>query len=105
MYSLSKSDDPYEIDLDRCIEIIKIKRQIDEEKMRLRLQFPRTIGESEGCAITANIGRYGPYLSFKSQNYKIPKGVDPLVLTVEEAKDIIFEAEPKKTKSRKKKAE
>ena len=104
-YSLSKSDDPYEIDLDRCIEIIKIKRQIDEEKMRLRLQFPRTIGESEGCAITANIGRYGPYLSFKSQNYKIPKGVDPLVLTVEEAKDIIFEAEPKKTKGRKKKAE
>lgn len=46
-------------------------------------------------------GRFGPYISFKKKNYKIPKGMDPKTLTVDQCVEIINT--PKKTRSRQKK--
>ena len=34
-------------------------------------------------------GRYGPYISYKKSNYKIPKKQDPAALTLEECMTII----------------
>ncbi len=104
-YSLSKNDDPYEITLERCIEIIKIKRQIESEKERYRAQFPHSIGLHDGYMISSNMGRYGPYLSYRSENFRLPKTLDPIDITIEEALEVILNAEPKKPRGRKKKSE
>lgn len=103
-FSLSKSDDPYEIGIDRCIEIIKIKREIEQEKIRLQQNFPHEIGLHDGQPVVSNMGRYGAYLSYRNENFRLPKGTDPLNITIEEAWNIIVEAGTKKTRGKKKKS-
>ncbi len=104
-YSLSKNDDPYEVNLDRCIEIIKNKRIAEAEKERLRELYPHEIGEYEGDVISSNIGRYGPYLTYRNENFRLPKNANPLAMSLEEAMEIIANAGSKKPRGRKKKAE
>jgi len=88
-YSLGKGDDPYEVTLERCLEIVKAKQEADAEKERLKKIYPVNVGEIEGEPVTANIGRFGPYLTFKKKNYRIPKGTDPLQLDLNAAKKIM----------------
>ena len=38
-------------------------------------------------------GRYGPYISFKKKNYRIPKSRKPEELTLEECREIIDKAD------------
>ncbi len=87
-YSLAKTDDPLEIMVDRAVELIQEKRKKEEEKT-IR-EFP----EKEGLKILN--GRYGPYLTYQKQNFKIPKGKDPGKLTLEDCLKIIHESEPSK---------
>ena len=47
-------------------------------------------------------GRYGPYISHKKKNYKIPKDQDPKTLTLDDCLKIIQEAPKKKTRRKKK---
>jgi len=49
-------------------------------------------------------GRYGPYIKKGKENFKIPKGTDPLTLTEADCEKIIAEAPPKKAFKSKKKA-
>lgn len=100
-YSLSKSDDPYEVSLERCIEIIDSKRRAEEEKERLRALFPHEIGTLEGEVIMSNIGRYGPYLTYKGSNYRLPKTADPMTVSLEEAAEIISSTSDKPARGRK----
>lgn len=88
-YSLTKNDDPYTIGLERCLEIVKNKQQADEEKERLRKIFPKKVGTIEEEDVVANIGHYGPYLTFRKKNYRIPKGTDAQKITLDEAKKIM----------------
>ena len=67
-------DDPLTIDIQRAIELIKIKQKEDRE--RLILDFP-----GDPLVQVLN-GRYGPFiqvspLNGKKVNVKIPKDVDP----------------------------
>jgi len=80
-YSLKKEDDPYEITLERAIELIEEKKKIVKEA------FSRTLEEIPGLKILK--GRYGPYISFEKKNYRIPKTSDPETITAEECKLII----------------
>ena len=92
-YSLKKGeDDPYSITPERAIEVILEKADSDKKK----------IIKDFGDIMLLN-GRYGPYISFKKENYKIPKGKDPKALTLEECRTIIAETQPSKSKSKKKK--
>ena len=50
------------------------------------------------------MGRYGAYLSYRNENFRLPKGTDPLNITIEEAWNIIVEAGTKKTRGKKKKS-
>ena len=65
-YSLRKGDDPYTIELDRAIEIIQEKREKDSNKVILQFE--------EDKELSVLNGRWGPYISYKKENFKIPKG-------------------------------
>jgi DNA topoisomerase-1 len=80
-YSLSNTDDPYTISLERAIEIILAKRS--EQENRNIKQF------DEEPELLILKGRYGPYISFKKKNYRIPKSSKPEELTLEECREII----------------
>jgi DNA topoisomerase-1 len=96
-YSLAKTDDPMTIVLERAIELITEKRKKESEKT-IR-EFP------ENLEMKLLNGRYGAYISYKKQNYKIPKSKDPKELTLEDCLTIVKETEPSKPgrTSRKKK--
>ena len=59
-----------------------------EDALKL-FDLPRIVGESEGQQISAAIGRFGPYLKYGSLFVSIPKDLDPLTITLEEAEDLI----------------
>ncbi|MDR2836000.1 MAG: type I DNA topoisomerase [Bacteroidales bacterium] len=86
-YSLAKQDDPYTIVAERAIEII-------EQKKLQKLQVGRTFEEMEGLKILS--GKFGPYISYGGKNYKIPKGNNPDIITLEECKKIIENKDKKK---------
>ena len=81
--------------LDDAIELIKVNEA--EKANREIHEF-----EHKGNALMVLNGRYGPYISFKKKNFKIPKDTDPKALTLEKCLEII-ESAPKKTTRRKKK--
>ncbi len=97
-YSLSKNDDPYSIELPRAIEVITTKRSSMEEKERMKALFPKELGKFESEPVVANIGKYGPYLTYKEKNYRLPKEIaNPSELRIEEAIAIIRATDQKKT--------
>jgi DNA topoisomerase-1 len=91
-YSLRKGDDPYTVDLDHAIEIIEEKREKDSNKVILQYENDKELSVLNG--------RWGPYISYKKDNFKIPRGTDPKTLTYDECMKIIHEA-PVKTKKKK----
>ena len=97
-YSMSKSDDPYTATLERCIDIISVKRKAEQEKEALRKLFPHEVGQHDGETILSNMGRFGAYLSFKGENYRLDKAIDPLTITVDQALEVINKAAKKKKK-------
>jgi DNA topoisomerase I len=84
-YSLPKTDDPMEVTAERAVEIIEAKRE--EEKNRV-IQILGENGE-----IQVLNGRFGAYFTRDKINYKIPKGTDPTLLTLEKCLELI-EAQP-----------
>ena len=99
-YSLGKNDDPYEVTLERCIEIIRIKRDAEEKKEELKKNFPHEIGTHDGEVVTSNIGRFGPYLTYKGENFRLAKDIDPLKLTLDEALKIMSGTGKKKSRKK-----
>ena len=99
-YSLGKNDDPYEVTLERASEIIRIKRAAEEEKEAMKSLYPHEIGVKDGDAIVSNNGRFGPYLTYRGENFRLTKDVDPLTLSVEKAMEIIEKANKKKAKKK-----
>ncbi len=55
------------------------------------LELPRTVGQLEGTDIIATRGRFGPYLKYGERNITLPKGADPLKITLEECVGLIRE--------------
>ena len=62
-----------------------------EEALKL-FQLPRTVGSFEDTDIVATRGRFGPYLIHAGKNYSIPKGMDPLGISLEQCIAIIGKA-------------
>ena len=54
-----------------------------EEASRL-FNLPRTVGEYEGEPVVALRGRFGPYIKAGERNVSLPRGKDPLHITIEE---------------------
>ena len=87
-YSLKKGiDDPYTVTTGRAIELIAEKEQNEKQKIIAELGEYRVLN-----------GRYGPYISHGTSNFRIPKGTDPAKLTQADCKKIVEESGPKKKK-------
>ena len=54
-------------------------------------QLPRTVGQYNGVDVIALKGRFGPFLKYGDKNFSLPRGKDPLKVTLEECSTIIDE--------------
>jgi len=89
-YALTKTDDPYSINLERAIELI------EEKKEKIKNAICKTFDEMPDMQILK--GKFGPYISYQKTNYKIPKNISPEDITLEQCKNIIETAQVKKKK-------
>ena len=48
-------------------------------------KLPRTLGEYEGQTLAVGAGRFGPYVHHGEKYISMPKGMDPLSITLEDA--------------------
>lgn len=69
-----------------------------EEALEL-FKLPRTLGELEGQVVKANVGRFGPYVQLGKLFVSIPKGEDPMDITLERAAELIQEKRFKEEQS------
>ena len=65
-------------------ETLSLGKITFEEALDL-FKLPATIGEYEGLPVQANNGRYGPYVLHNKVFVSLPKGTDPLTVTLEQA--------------------
>jgi DNA topoisomerase-1 len=82
-YASLKIDDPYEITPERALEVIREKEIADAN--RLILDFP-------DAGIQVLNGRYGPYITDKQRNAKIPKDKEPKSLSLQECQTLLAAA-------------
>jgi len=91
-YSLKKgNDNPITITLDDAIALINEKR--DREQKKVIKLFP------EDNDLQILNGRWGPYIHYQKENFRIPKNVKPEELTKEQCIEIIEKSKEKKKKS------
>jgi DNA topoisomerase-1 len=89
-----KEDDPYTITLERALELIAEKKLADAN--RLIREFP-------DAGIQVLNGRYGPYITNKEKNAKIPKDKTPSELTLEECQALLAAAPERRGRAMKRK--
>ncbi|MEQ1581682.1 MAG: DNA topoisomerase I [Steroidobacteraceae bacterium] len=82
-YVSIKEDDPYTIDLPKALELIRAKEIADAN---------RTILDFGAAGIQVLNGRYGPYITDKVKNAKIPKEREPHTLTLDECRALLAAA-------------
>ena len=68
-----------------------------EEAIEL-FKLPRNIGEYEGDMVTIGTGRFGPYVLHNRKYTSLPKGEDPMTITIERAIELINEKRTQETK-------
>jgi DNA topoisomerase-1 len=81
--SLKAEDDPYTITLERAIEVVAAKKLADAN---------RIIQDFGIDDIQVLNGRYGPYITDKQRNARIPKDRDPKTLTFDECRALLAAA-------------
>ena len=103
------SGKPVSVKIGRFGPIVQIGTSADEEKPRFAqmkpgqtmetitleealelFSLPRVPGEFEGKSVTIGAGRFGPYIKHNDAYVSIPKGTDPLAITLEEAIELIL---------------
>ncbi len=92
--SLKKGiDDPYSVILERAIELIEEKRESDKNaKLKAFI---------EDADLQILNGRWGPYIKYKKDNFKIPKSVEAEKMSFEDCMKIVAQGtKPKKTRKK-----
>lgn len=82
-YASLKEDDPYTITLERAVEVVEAKKLTDAN---------RIIQDFGIDDIQVLNGRYGPYITDKLRNARIPKDRDPKTLTLSECRELLAAA-------------
>ncbi len=91
--SIRGDDDPYTIELPRALELIEQKKI--EDANRIIQDF-----EEEGIQVLN--GRYGPYITNKKKNARVPKDREPKSLTLEECQELLAAAPERGRRGKKK---
>jgi DNA topoisomerase-1 len=86
-YASIKEDDPFTLALPRAIEIVEAKLAADRE---------RTILDFPDAGLQVLKGRYGPYVTDRKKNARVPKDRDPASLTLAECQALIAAAPERK---------
>jgi DNA topoisomerase-1 len=94
-YVSMKEDDPYTVELPRALELIEEKKLLDAN---------RIIQDFEDEGIQVLNGRYGPYITDKTKNARVPKDREPKSLTLEECKELLAAAPVRGRRGKKKTA-
>lgn len=81
--SLPKDIDPLAVTAEEAMELIEAKEKKDREKII------KTFAQEPELQVLN--GKYGPYIAYKKENYKIPKSQSPEALTLEMCRQIIEE--------------
>ena len=68
-------------------------------------KLPRTLGELEGKTVTVGAGKFGPYIHYDKVYTSVPKTMDPLAITLEDAVALLKEKEDSDAKKHLKKFE
>jgi DNA topoisomerase-1 len=89
-----KGDDPYTITLERALQLIAEKKIADAN--RLIRDYPE-------AGVQVLNGRYGPYITNKVKNAKIPKDKVPAQLTLEECQALLAAAPERRGRGMKRK--
>lgn len=89
--SLKEPDDPYTVTRERAIEVIEAKKLADAN---------RIIQDFGVDDIQVLNGRYGPYITDKQRNARIPKDRDPKTLTLEECRELLAAAPQRPARGR-----
>ena len=89
-YVSLKEDDPYTVTLERALEVIRLKQEADAN---------RIITDFAVDDIQVLNGRYGPYITDRKKNAKVPKDREPKSLTLEECRVLLAQA-PERGKGR-----
>ncbi|HAI97916.1 TPA: type I DNA topoisomerase [Candidatus Peribacteria bacterium] len=81
-----------------------LPKKIDKEAVTLKealalLSFPRELAKMEGEMVTVNTGRFGPYLRWGKVTVALPKDVEPLMITMDEARTLIAQAKEQRKKA------
>ena len=92
-YVSMKEDDPYTVELPRALELIEAKKIEDAN---------RIIQDFEEQGIQVLNGRYGPYITDKTKNARVPKDREPKSLTLEECIDLLAAAPVRGRRGKKK---
>ena len=79
--TLPKTHDPLTVTLEEAQELIDAKKKAEAERV-----IQNFTGEHELQVLN---GRFGPYIAYQGNNYKLPKNVTPAELTIEECLDIV----------------
>lgn len=87
--SIPKDISPMEINLDEAVELINAKKEAEAKKMI------KSFDEEPELQILN--GRFGPYISYKKKNFKIPSSQKPEALTLEECMTIVNTPKEKST--------
>ena len=93
--SIRGDDDPYTIELPRALELIEEKKIAEAN---------RIIQDFEDEGIQVLNGRYGPYITDKTKNARVPKDREPKSLTLEECKELLAAAPARGRRGKKKAA-
>jgi DNA topoisomerase I len=86
-----KDADPYTVTLEHALEVIAAKIVLDANRL---------IHDFGVDDIQLLNGRYGPYITNKKKNARIPKGREPKSLTLEECRELLAAAPAKGTRGR-----
>ncbi|HLA72551.1 MAG TPA: DNA topoisomerase I [Steroidobacteraceae bacterium] len=92
--SLKPPDDPYTVNLERALEVIRLKKEADANRIIVDFGVDN---------IQVLNGRYGPYITDGKRNARIPKDTDPKSVPLELCRELLAAAPPRGTRFGRKK--